>query len=136
MATTSPSKRRAPLKYSGSLDIYKSNDLTPIIGREFPELQLSTLLSDDTKLRDLAILVSQRGVIVFRNQDLQINDQKILGEKLGKLSGKPESSKLHRHAFRSGKTQAVVDGEPKPEEEVMVISSEVRDLSMIQNLTH
>lgn len=38
---------------------------------------------------------------------------------------------LHRHAFRSGKTQTVVDGEPKPEEEVMVISSEVRDLSMV-----
>lgn len=56
MATTSHSKRRAPLKYSGSLDIYKSSDLTPIIGREFPELQLSTLISDDTKLRDLAIL--------------------------------------------------------------------------------
>ncbi|TVY41147.1 putative alpha-ketoglutarate-dependent sulfonate dioxygenase [Lachnellula subtilissima] len=124
MATASMNKTRTPLKYSGSLDNYTSNDLTPIIGREFPELQLSSLLSDDTKLRDLAILVSQRGVIVFRNQDLQINEQKILGEKLGQLSGKPESSKLHRHAFRSGKTQTVVDGEPKPEEEVMVISSE------------
>jgi len=56
MATASTNKTRTPLKYSGSLDNYTSNDLTPIIGREFPELQLSSLLSDNTKLRDLAIL--------------------------------------------------------------------------------
>lgn len=48
--------RRLPLTYSGSLDSYKSFDLTPVIGREFPDVQLSTLLSDDRKIRDLAIL--------------------------------------------------------------------------------
>jgi hypothetical protein len=45
-----------PLKYSGSLDQYKSFEVTPIIGREYPELQLSDILSDDAKIRDLAIL--------------------------------------------------------------------------------
>ena len=52
----SSSTERKPLTYSGSLDGYKSFDVTPIIGREFPDVQLSTLLSDDVKIRDLAIL--------------------------------------------------------------------------------
>lgn len=47
---------RVPLKYSGSLDSFKFFDITPIIGREFQDVQLSTLLSDDAKVRDLAIL--------------------------------------------------------------------------------
>lgn len=46
---------REPLKYSGSLDEYKSFDVTPIIGREFSDVQLTDILSDDQKLRDLAI---------------------------------------------------------------------------------
>jgi hypothetical protein len=45
----------SPLKYSGSLDQYKSREVTPVIGREFQELQLSEILSDDNKIRDLAI---------------------------------------------------------------------------------
>ena len=99
-----------PLKYSGSLDQYKSFDVTNVIGREFPELQLSDILNDDNKIRDLAItgkmeaffersstkcnLVSQRGVVFFRNQSINIEDQKLLGQKLGELTGKPESSKV------------------------------------------
>jgi hypothetical protein len=39
-------------------------------------------------------IVSQRGVVFFRNQDLSVDDQKILGQKLGELTGKPESSKV------------------------------------------
>jgi hypothetical protein len=46
---------REPLKYSGSLDEYKSFDVTPVIGKEFPELQLTDILNDEQKLRDLAI---------------------------------------------------------------------------------
>ena len=42
-------------------------------------------------------LVSQRGVVFFRDQNIDIESQKILGQKLGELSGKPESSKLHVH---------------------------------------
>lgn len=42
-------------------------------------------------------LVSQRGVVFFRDQDIHIEDQKILGQKLGELTGKPQSSKLHVH---------------------------------------
>ena len=47
--------KAGPLKYSGSLDKYERFDVTPTIGREFPKLQLSEILSDDKKIRDLAI---------------------------------------------------------------------------------
>jgi hypothetical protein len=46
---------KEPLKYSGSLDEYKSFDVTKVIGREFPDLQISDILHDDRKIRDLAI---------------------------------------------------------------------------------
>jgi hypothetical protein len=105
----------APLEYSGSLDHYESFDVTSVIGREFPKVQLSEILHDDQKIRDLAILgrqtkrrtagpvliristVSQRGVVFFRNQDINIDDQKVLGQKLGELTGKPASSKVLSH---------------------------------------
>ncbi len=54
--TTSSSRLPAPLKYSGSLDTYEHFDTTAVIGREFPTLQLSHILHDDAKIRDLAIL--------------------------------------------------------------------------------
>lgn len=46
---------RTPLKYSGSLDAFEHFDVTSVIGREFPKLQLSEILEDDAKIRDLAI---------------------------------------------------------------------------------
>ena len=46
---------RTPLKYSGTLDQYQSFDVTSVIGREFPTAQLSEILKDDAKVRDLAI---------------------------------------------------------------------------------
>lgn len=49
---------REPLKYSGSLDKYDSFDVTNTIGKEFPSVQVSDILRDDRKIRDLAILGS------------------------------------------------------------------------------
>jgi hypothetical protein len=89
-----------PLKYSGSLDEYQSFDVTNVIGREFPEARLLDILKDDEKIRDLAITVSQRGVVFFRNQDITVEDQKILGQKLGELTGKPASSKVSPQEFK------------------------------------
>ncbi|RMD44536.1 hypothetical protein DV735_g559, partial [Chaetothyriales sp. CBS 134920] len=103
---------------------YKNFDVTNVIGREFPDLQLSEILHDDTKIRDLAILVSQRGVVFFRNQDLNIDDQKLLGQRLGELTGKPETSKLHRHALSNSKRGIAVDENGKLDDEVSVISSD------------
>ncbi|KAK7419311.1 hypothetical protein QQX98_003463 [Neonectria punicea] len=101
-----------------SLDSQEQFDVTAVIGREFPELQLSEILKDDTKLRDLAVLVSQRGVLFFRNQDINIDDQKYLGQKLGELTGKPESSKLHKHALSNSKHGIAVDENGKLDDEV------------------
>ncbi|KAJ9160587.1 Alpha-ketoglutarate-dependent sulfonate dioxygenase [Coniochaeta hoffmannii] len=122
--STTASRLSGPLTYSGSLDSYDHFDVTNVIGREFPKLQLSEILRDDTKLRDLAILVSERGVLFFRNQDLNIEDQKLLGQRLGELTGKPESSKLHRHALSNSKRGIAVDENGKLDDEVSVISSE------------
>ncbi|KAK5265825.1 hypothetical protein LTR99_008990 [Exophiala xenobiotica] len=113
-----------PLKYSGSLDQYTSFDVTKVIGREFPDLQISDILEDDAKIRDLAITVSQRGVVFFRNQNLNIEEQKVLGTKLGELTGKPETSKLHRHALSNSKRGIAVDENGKLDDEISVISSE------------
>ncbi|KAF2451015.1 taurine catabolism dioxygenase [Karstenula rhodostoma CBS 690.94] len=120
----SGSRLQKPLVSSGSLEQYEHASVTPVIGEEFPTLQLSEILHDDTKVRDLAILVSQRGVVFFRNQDLNIDDQKVLGQKLGELTGKPETSKLHRHALSNSKRGIAVDENGKLDDEVSVISSE------------
>lgn len=42
-------------------------------------------------------LVAERGVVFFRAQDLTLKEQKILGQKLGELTGKPAESTLHIH---------------------------------------
>jgi hypothetical protein len=49
---------REPLKLSGVLDQYKSFDVTPVIGKEFPDAQLIDWLNapnSDDLIRDLAI---------------------------------------------------------------------------------
>jgi alpha-ketoglutarate-dependent taurine dioxygenase len=45
----------------------------------------------------LICLVSQRGVVFFRNQEITTKQQEELGTRLGELSGKPATSKLHIH---------------------------------------
>jgi hypothetical protein len=52
----SGSRLKEPLISSGSLEKYKHASVTPTIGEEFMELQLSEILIDDNKIRDLAIL--------------------------------------------------------------------------------
>ena len=60
--------------------------------------------------------VSQRGVVFFRDQDITIAEQKVLGTKLGELSGKPASSKLHIHPITEESSELG--------DEISVISSE------------
>ena len=108
-----------PLELKGVLNQFKSFDVTPVIGKEFPEAKLAEWLrapNSDELIRDLAITsaplfyllqprqltvaqpVSQRGVVFFRAQDgLDDTLQKELAQRLGKLSGKPASSTLHIH---------------------------------------
>ena len=91
-----------PPSLLGSLSSYPTVHLTPHVGTEFPSpnTQLSALLAapnSDELIRDLATLVSHRGVVFFRAQDLTIGQQKELALRLGKLTGRPETSALHRH---------------------------------------
>ncbi|TVY13754.1 hypothetical protein LARI1_G007316 [Lachnellula arida] len=114
---------RAPLTYSHTLDKYESFDVTGPIGREFPKLQLSELLKDDAKIKDLAILASQRGALFFRGQDISNDQMKDLGSKLGELTNKPPDSKLHRHALSSKDNAKNHDENGKTDEEVFFVSS-------------
>ncbi|ORX33683.1 TfdA family taurine dioxygenase [Kockovaella imperatae] len=89
-----------PLKSHGTLNIFESFNSTPTIGTEFRGVQLSALLNAtdrDALLRDLAVLVSERGVAFFRNQDITAEQEKQLVQKLGELTGKPSTSTLHIH---------------------------------------
>ena len=122
---TQPEKTQypAPLKLSGALDQFKHVEVTPVIGREYPNVNvvddILNAKNSDELLRDLAItsrplislppgfflsltpcllLVSQRGVVFFRAQDNLTDDlQKTLVHRLGQLSGKPADSTLHIH---------------------------------------
>ncbi|KAI5480250.1 hypothetical protein MNV49_001209 [Pseudohyphozyma bogoriensis] len=99
------SSERRPLALGSSLDGYASFKSTTNIGTEFKDAQLSEIVKDDAKIRDLAILVAQRNVVFFRSQDLSIEDQKILGYKLGRLSGSPPESGLHIHPYTEEKSE-------------------------------
>jgi hypothetical protein len=59
------------LKQSSALDKYDSFDVTPIIGREFPTASIKEWLqapNSDELIKDLAITISERGVVYFRKQ--------------------------------------------------------------------
>lgn len=56
--SSATSEHREPLKLSGVLDQYEHFDVTPVIGREFPNANLKEWLeapNSDELLRDLAI---------------------------------------------------------------------------------
>lgn len=45
-----------PLQYTGTLDRFQSQDLTPVVGREYEGLQVRDLLKwGDDMIRDLAV---------------------------------------------------------------------------------
>ncbi|PCH38832.1 taurine catabolism dioxygenase [Wolfiporia cocos MD-104 SS10] len=117
-----------PLVPTGALDKYEHIDLTPVIGREYPNVQLTDLLkaeNADELIRELAIIVSQRNVVFFRNQDIDIEQQKLLGNKLGILSGRPQSSGLHIHP-KDPPSQA-------PDPEIHVITSKANKKKEYEN---
>ncbi|KAF2404726.1 taurine catabolism dioxygenase [Trichodelitschia bisporula] len=120
---TPATQHREPLQLKGLLNQYKSHDLTPVIGREYPTINLKQLLrapNSDDLIRDLAITISRRGVVFFRKQDDLDNDlQKELAQRLGQLSGKPKTSGLHIHPIaNAGRRLGGKDNE------ISVISSE------------
>ncbi|GLA39136.1 hypothetical protein AnigIFM63309_006467 [Aspergillus niger] len=89
-----------PLQYSGLLDSYSHQDLTPVIGREYRGLQVADILkaeNSDHIIKDLAVTISKRGVVFLRDQDVTPQQMRKFGEKLTVLAGCPESSGLHVH---------------------------------------
>jgi len=93
-----PSSFPSSLQSTNSLSKLKSFDLTPSIGTEFDSsTQLSSLLTQPGAVKDLAILVSQRGVLFFRGQVLSPKDQLELVNVLGEETGRPKEAGLHIH---------------------------------------
>ncbi|GAA6006026.1 hypothetical protein JCM10207_007312 [Rhodosporidiobolus poonsookiae] len=101
-----------PLEPTGVLDVHKPKDLTPVLGTQFNKVQLSDLLAApnaDELLRELAIIISRRNVVFFKDQDRKLTDEeiKLLASKLGSLSG--STGKLHIHP-----TEYIPDPELSP----------------------
>ncbi|KAF2646033.1 taurine dioxygenase family protein [Massarina eburnea CBS 473.64] len=115
-----------PFKPTGVLDKFEYEDSTPIIGREFPKLNIVDDLLNasnaDELLRELAVTISRRGVVFFRAQDNLTNDlQKQLVHRLGQLTGKPSTSTLHIHPVLNNTNEFGVQ-----DAEISTISSEAR----------
>ncbi|KAH6685814.1 hypothetical protein F5X68DRAFT_232794 [Plectosphaerella plurivora] len=112
-----------PLVLGDTLNKFKQEDSTPVIGREFFDANLVddflNAENSDDLLRDLAITISQRGVVFFRAQDNLTDDlQKVLIQRLGQLAGKPAESTLHVHPF-TNTTREFASADP----EISTISS-------------
>jgi alpha-ketoglutarate-dependent taurine dioxygenase len=122
--STAPAKLiKTPMQLAGALDKFESFDVTPAIGMEFPTANLAEWLkapNADELIRDLAITVSQRGVVFFRGQkDLDNELQKELCQKLGLLTGKPAESSMHIHPISNKSFQCNKD------DEISVISNDL-----------
>ncbi|OWT36195.1 taurine dioxygenase [Cryptococcus neoformans] len=88
------------------LRAYSHFDSTPSIGTEFrdssskdgkPVLSIRDILGHDERLKALGRLVSERGVVFFRDAEISPEEQKELVEALGLHGGKPKTSGLHIH---------------------------------------
>ncbi|TIB73019.1 hypothetical protein E3Q23_01147 [Wallemia mellicola] len=89
---------RGPFEYPASWDNQIDRHLTPAIGTQIKSgVQLSDILNNDKLVHELAVLISRRGVVVFKDQNLNEEQQAKLGQALGELTGKPKDSKLHIH---------------------------------------
>ncbi|KAF2115941.1 hypothetical protein BDV96DRAFT_61405 [Lophiotrema nucula] len=74
------------------------SDLTDSIGTLLSDIQLSSLTSQ--QLDELALLVSERGVVFVREQDLTTDDQTRIAERLGSVSGGKESEVIVKRETR------------------------------------
>ena len=119
--------KREPLKPNGTLDGFKTFEVTPAIGQEFPEVQIKDIISapnSDELLQGLArIIISTRGVVFFRNQDLTLAQQKEFTNRIEKLSGRPETSGLHIPATFNAGQDIVVDAEAQKDPEIFIVSN-------------
>jgi sulfonate dioxygenase len=82
--------------------VAKPVDLTESIGTVLENVQLSQL--NEQQLDELALLVNERGVVFFRDQDLTTEQQVKLFEHYGELDKHP-SQKNQRHMTIKGSTR-------------------------------
>lgn len=105
-STMPVASRTLPQPLVSDHSLPKAVDLTTSVGSEFPSsVQLSQLLAPEahpSSIKDLALLVSQRGVVFFRDQDLDTTQQLELVDRLGLASGRPNESGVHVHPLGSG----------------------------------
>jgi len=124
---TLPQLKVEPLKPTGCLDHYNYFEVTPCIGRQYTDLQLKDLLNapnSDELIREFGIIVSTRGVVFLREQDLTLQQHKAFVKKLGELTaqGKKESG-LHVHPAVRAKTEAIVHEEAQADHEAFLVSN-------------
>ncbi|RFU31457.1 hypothetical protein B7463_g4892, partial [Scytalidium lignicola] len=128
LKSTTRFNHKEPLKAAGVLGP-NYFETTTIIGREYPEAQISEWMNSprrDEFIRDLAITVSERGVVFFRKQkDLTVEMQKELIDLIGRLSGKPSTSGLHVHPLIEGKKDVGINDKGDIDEHISVISSQL-----------
>ncbi|KAK8113155.1 alpha-ketoglutarate-dependent sulfonate dioxygenase [Apiospora sp. TS-2023a] len=123
----SATKYPKPLQLSGALDNFAYEETTPVIGRQYLNVNIvDDLLSAtnaDELLRDLAITISRRGVVFFRAQtNLTDELQKNFVQRLGQLTGKPSTSTLHIHPVLNNTSEFGVQ-----DAEISTISSQARN---------
>ena len=78
-----PGKLGDPKKASLFENAEKVINLTPSIGTEIHGIQLSQL--NDQQKNDLALLAAERGVVFFRDQDIDAYQGVELGKYFGRL---------------------------------------------------
>jgi len=117
---------KEPLQPTGCLDGYDFFEVTPCIGRQYTNLSLRDLLNSpdsDELLREFAIIVSIRGVVFLRDQEMTLQEQKTLTNKLGVLTGKPKESGLAVHPSVRAEADHVVHAEAQADDEVYLVSN-------------
>ncbi|CAG5188951.1 uncharacterized protein ALTATR162_LOCUS12065 [Alternaria atra] len=119
-----------PLEPSGVLDHFEYFDSTPVIGREYPTLNVVELMENpnaDELLRELVYIIAARGVVFLRKQDnLTPELQKRLVQRLGELSSKPSESGVHIHPVLHSRFK--VPGISKDDENMSVNSDVFKEL--------
>jgi hypothetical protein len=79
-----------PLRYKGSFESFDKFNISPYIGTEFRKgaISLRDLLeaeNSDELLKDRFVLIAERGVILFRDQDITPDEHSLLVRKLSTL---------------------------------------------------
>ncbi|KND02531.1 uncharacterized protein SPPG_02990 [Spizellomyces punctatus DAOM BR117] len=106
-------KKADPQKKSLLDAVTKRVDLSPVLGTELHGIQLSQLTEQQKE--DLALLVSERGVVFFRDQDIDLDQQQELGKSWGPLHvhpiGRKDEAKEDAQIFQTNEASKIHAGD-------------------------